>query len=168
MTVASLIVLFELSFQIHAYVFNIRRSATTHNQYFFHKNERRRLLPSSTELFQSDLKFLSVTEQFNNRHLLMLLAKVNDDDENLSAKIDETTRATSNKVSKKEGKERSGFLTALILGPPLLAKFGIVLMVKFLTDLVVFPLLFLYRICRLMKRKISGIFHRDEGTVNGA
>lgn len=38
---------------------------------------------------------------------------------------------------------------------PLILKFTIVLLVKFLTDVVVFPLLFLYRISRMTKNKLS-------------
>lgn len=64
-------------------------------------------------------------------------------------------------VTKKE-KERSGLITALILGPPLLAKFMVVLIVKFLTDIVVFPLLFLYRICKSAKNKVVGFFVKDD------
>lgn len=75
-----------------------------------------------------------------------------------SASIDEET--------KKSPKERSGFLTALILGPPLIAKFGIVLLVKLATDLVVFPLLFLYRICKIAKNKIASLFTSDD-MING-
>ena len=41
---------------------------------------------------------------------------------------------------------------------PLMAKFIVVLMVKFLTDVVVFPLLFLYRIVRSMKNKLFSFF----------
>ena len=94
-----------------------------------------------------------------------------EEDEDVAAKTKgaASAKSESKQVSKKEEKERSGFWTALILGPPLLAKFGIVLLVKFLTDLVVFPLLFLYRMCRLVKIKLMGVFRKDEeGKVNGA
>lgn len=51
--------------------------------------------------------------------------------------------------------ERSKGLTrTLFLFVPLLPKFVIVLIIKFLTDLVVFPLLLAYRFARLSKRKI--------------
>jgi len=55
-------------------------------------------------------------------------------------------------------KERSGFLTALIVGPPLIIKFAIVLLVKFLTDVVVFPILILYRFVKLCKIKVAAFF----------
>jgi len=83
----------------------------------------------------------------------------------------ETTEVSASESDQVEGKktkekERSGFLTALVLGPPLLAKFGIVLLVKFLTDLVVFPLLFLYRIIKSLKNKIVGLFVKKD-TMKG-
>ncbi len=68
-------------------------------------------------------------------------------------------------------KERSGFWTALVLAPPLLAKFGIVLLVKVITDLIVFPLLFLFRISKIVKNKFLGLFGKDDiyngNKVNG-
>jgi len=95
------------------------------------------------------------------------------DDEPTGSEVEASTVA---KVTKEEPvepkKQRSGFITALILGPPLIAKFGIVLVVKLLTDLVVFPLLFLYRICRLAKNKVIGLFKKDDAmngdTINGS
>lgn len=69
-------------------------------------------------------------------------------------------------------KERNGFWTAIILAPPLIAKFGIVLICKVITDLIVFPLLFLFRISKSAKNKIVGIFKKDDllngDSVNGA
>jgi len=58
-------------------------------------------------------------------------------------------------VMKKEvsAKTSGGMKNALLMGPPLLCKFVVVLVVKFLTDAVVFPLLFLYRFLRLAKNK---------------
>lgn len=64
-------------------------------------------------------------------------------------------------------KERNGFLTALIYGPPLIAKFGIVLLVKFVTDLVVFPLLLLYRLCKNAKNKVLGMIKGDDDVMKG-
>jgi len=67
-------------------------------------------------------------------------------------------------------KEGSGLVAALFLGPPLFAKFVIVLIVKFMTDLVVFPLLFLYRMARLGKNKILAMMGKGgdiKEKVNG-
>lgn len=98
-------------------------------------------------------------------------------DESNEEKHVETTKSdveVTNEVKEKgdKQKERSGLLTALIIGPPLVAKFGIVLLVKFLTDLVVFPLLFLYRMCKIVKNKVLGLFIREDpmkgDKVNGS
>ena len=51
-----------------------------------------------------------------------------------------------------------GFFLTLLLAPPLLAKFCIVLLVKFATDAVVYPTLFLWRLASRAKRKILGVF----------
>ena len=61
-----------------------------------------------------------------------------------------------------EEKPKSGFLTAVLLGPPLIAKFIIVLLVKFLTDLVVFPLLLLYRFARSIKKKLLKLIGKGD------
>ena len=55
---------------------------------------------------------------------------------------------------------RSSLSRTLVLAVPLLLKFVLVLMIKFLTDLVVFPLLFTYRGTRIMKRRIFKIWDR--------
>lgn len=76
-----------------------------------------------------------------------------------------TTTAAANTTKKKE---RSGFVTAMVMGPPLIFKFGIVLVVKVLTDLVVFPLLWLYRVCRLIKNKVMGLLPASvSSSING-
>lgn len=67
-------------------------------------------------------------------------------------------------------KEQNGFLTALVLAPPLIAKFGIVILVKVATDLVVFPLLYSYRFCKIVKNKLIGEQQQEQingETVNG-
>jgi hypothetical protein len=66
------------------------------------------------------------------------------------------------KTSKTNENRPSGWKNAIFMGPPLFAKFMIVLVVKFLTDLVVFPCLFLYRMARLMRNKIFNLIKRDE------
>lgn len=48
---------------------------------------------------------------------------------------------------------KGGLLKILFISVPLFCKFCIVLMVKFLTDLVVYPLLILYRLAHLTKQR---------------
>jgi len=91
-------------------------------------------------------------------------------DDGASTEIDQKPSSDEESAVGKE-KERSGFWTALVLAPPLLAKFGIVLLVKVITDLIVFPLLFLFRISKIVKNKFLGLFGKDDiyngNKVNG-
>ena len=63
---------------------------------------------------------------------------------------------------KKFDRDNSGLITALVMAPPLIAKFCIVLLVKFLTDVVVYPTLFLFRVGKKLKNKILGRPDDDE------
>ncbi|GKY94781.1 hypothetical protein MPSEU_000443200 [Mayamaea pseudoterrestris] len=85
----------------------------------------------------------------------------NDDD----IALDETRQA---RTSNSQGAPSGGVARTLLLAAPLFFKFVIVLCIKFLTDLVVFPLLFLYRMARLVKRKIlKAVFPNDDKAKNG-
>ena len=64
----------------------------------------------------------------------------------------------------KDESRRYGFSPTLI--PTLLFKFAIVLCIKFATDVIVFPSLFLYRLARLGKRKIVRGFNNLFGSIN--
>ena len=72
-------------------------------------------------------------------------------------------------TNKKVDNNNKGF--SLILIPTLLFKFTIVLLVKFATDIVVFPLLWLYRLARLVKRKfirgLKKVFGKSGSGKNG-
>jgi cytoskeletal protein RodZ len=72
------------------------------------------------------------------------------------------TAATSNKS---KSPSKTGF--SLILLPTLLLKFTIVLIVKFATDVVVYPLLYLYRWGRMGKKKIVRSVGRLFGKGSG-
>jgi hypothetical protein len=63
----------------------------------------------------------------------------------------------SSKSDKKQQLPSGGLTRTLLLAVPLFCKFVMVLMIKFLTDLVVFPLLFLYRMARKVKRGLVRI-----------
>lgn len=54
--------------------------------------------------------------------------------------------------------EPRSLLRTIILTVPLFCKFCVVLAIKFVTDLIVFPLLFLYRLAGLTKRRILKMF----------
>lgn len=71
----------------------------------------------------------------------------------------------ANPATPMDESKSTGF--SLILLPILLFKFTIVLLVKFATDIVVYPTLFLYRIARLGKRKVlTSLFGKKDGRLN--
>jgi hypothetical protein len=53
----------------------------------------------------------------------------------------------------------SGVTRTLLLAVPLFCKFVLVLMIKFVTDLIVYPLLLLYRGARITKRRVLRMFN---------
>jgi hypothetical protein len=78
---------------------------------------------------------------------------------------DVAAAATANKnntLSKRQRNDvnQGGIARTILVAIPLMCKFCLVLIIKFMTDLVVFPLLFLYRIARLSKRKLLQMFGR--------
>ncbi len=65
--------------------------------------------------------------------------------------------------------EKRSITKTVLLTVPLFCKFVIVLLIKFVTDLIVFPLLFLYRLAGTAKRyllKKLGLFKKID-KVNG-
>lgn len=68
----------------------------------------------------------------------------------------EPTQVTSPKS--KDEPMRGGISRTIVLAVPLMLKFVVVLLIKFLTDLVVFPLLLLYRFARRTKRRVLRLF----------
>jgi hypothetical protein len=58
-----------------------------------------------------------------------------------------------------DGVSSSGVTRTLLLAVPLFCKFVLVLMIKFVTDLIVYPLLLLYRGARITKRRVLRMFN---------
>ena len=54
--------------------------------------------------------------------------------------------------------EPRSLIKTIVLTVPLFCKFCVVLAIKFVTDLIVFPLLFLYRLAGLAKRRMLKMF----------
>lgn len=70
-----------------------------------------------------------------------------------------STNATStNSEASNSLGTRSSVSRTLLLAIPLMMKFALVLLIKFLTDLVVFPILLTYRAARLSKRRLVRIW----------
>lgn len=57
--------------------------------------------------------------------------------------------------------EKRGVTATILLAVPLLIKFVIVLAIKIATDLVVLPLLLLYRLVRLAKRRFLKLIGKE-------
>jgi len=64
-------------------------------------------------------------------------------------------------MSDGEKKKKKSTSTSVLFTVPLFFKFIAVLCIKFLTDAVVFPSLFLYRLLRRIKRKTISFFRQD-------
>lgn len=118
----------------------------------------------------------SPTCKLNQKQLRMTSSSSSNDNkdeeaETSSTEIVENKSDVGNKKSIATNSEavdnRSALFNALVIGPPLIAKFGVVILVKIATDLVVFPLLFLYRFCNMMKKKVVGLFRPKEELLNG-
>jgi hypothetical protein len=83
------------------------------------------------------------------------------DDTDDLAKSTETP-AEASEPSTVPSQKSWGVTKTILLTVPLFFKFLVVLVIKFMTDLVVFPLLFSYRMCRRAKRKVLGVFRKTK------
>jgi hypothetical protein len=63
--------------------------------------------------------------------------------------------------------ENKNAKTNRLLTLPLLIKFVAVLFIKFVTDVVVFPALLLYRMAHILKRTLTSLFKIDDAARNG-
>lgn len=116
--------------------------------------------------FLQSARITKTTTTTINRKIYNMQSSSNSDDGisntngNNDIELKDTTNTTtaSNKQKQQQQKRGlgggGGLKNALIMGPPLILKFLVVLIVKFLTDVIVFPLLYLYRFIRLIKHKI--------------
>lgn len=72
----------------------------------------------------------------------------------------QTTNDSKTEQSENVEKKRT---RTVLLTIPLFCKFVVVLLLKFATDLVVYPLLFLYRLAGILKRKIKSLLGFGDG-----
>mmetsp|Transcript_7666 Transcript_7666/g.11001 ORF Transcript_7666/g.11001 Transcript_7666/m.11001 type:complete len:162 (+) Transcript_7666:81-566(+) len=79
---------------------------------------------------------------------------------------DDEIENNKNPAEEREKAEGFGPLTAALLAVPLVCKFVIVLLIKFMTDLVVYPLLLLYRLARMTKNKFLRLIGKDDKDSN--
>lgn len=109
---------------------------------------------------QSRCTRYTATPSFTTRYNEEYDAAASSNDEKNKKK----SKSIKTQAKEDDSSSTSGLRNALIMGPPLFLKFCVVLIVKFLTDVIIFPLLFLYRILRLMKVRIFLLFRRGEKT----
>jgi hypothetical protein len=83
-----------------------------------------------------------------------------DDTDDLAKSTETPTEASE--PAKVPSQKSWGVTKTILLTVPLFFKFLVVLVIKFMTDLVVFPLLFSYRMCRRAKRKVLGVFSKSK------
>jgi hypothetical protein len=122
----------------------------------------------STQRSLSQRTQIQMTEDSNNDDEADITPSPIVEVDSSSAQSSASTSTGTGTGTPTKKKERSGFVTAMVMGPPLIFKFGIVLVVKVLTDLVVFPLLWLYRVCRLIKTKVLGLLPASvSSSING-
>lgn len=173
MTVLSFSLFFLTTYTSHAFTIKTPSSTTS-----LHQQKNNIISPcSQSHLFRStlssSLSSLSSSSKFDKLLIIPRLQMTTDNnqDNNNNDEEDTTSTASSDIVDEnvksikssttntfKDNDNRNAIITALVLGPPLIAKFGIVILVKIATDLVVFPLLFTYRFLNLMKNKVVGLF----------
>mmetsp|Transcript_26516 Transcript_26516/g.37376 ORF Transcript_26516/g.37376 Transcript_26516/m.37376 type:complete len:170 (-) Transcript_26516:298-807(-) len=84
------------------------------------------------------------------------------------AKDENDDEKTPTPAEEREKAEGFGPLTAALIAVPLFCKFIIVLVIKFLTDLVVYPLLLLYRLARMTKNKLLKLGGKDDDDQKSA
>mmetsp|Transcript_42038 Transcript_42038/g.61674 ORF Transcript_42038/g.61674 Transcript_42038/m.61674 type:complete len:164 (+) Transcript_42038:39-530(+) len=145
----SIVAITLLSSTTAAYTLNIKTAASTATCQLQPKSSA-----GTSRLFSA---LPTRNRNFFSRGSISLSAGAEDEDEATDAEENDKTLPIT---VESKGTE-SGFKNAILMGPPLLFKFCIVLVVKFLTDIVVFPLLFLYRFVRLTKAKVLSVFGKD-------
>ena len=118
----------------------------------------------------SDSPSLSLVRSETNRirQQSLVLSTPSDDADDLAKPTDESvpavepsqlsTNDSSTTASSAPPKKSWGVTKTILLTVPLFFKFLVVLVIKFMTDLIVFPLLVSYRMCRRAKRKVLGMF----------
>jgi hypothetical protein len=108
--------------------------------------------------------FADLQEMKHSPKQFHVMSKLDDEDKSdevtsLKSPTTISNDAKSNTVASKDSApSRGGLSRTLVLALPLMLKFVIVLIIKFMTDLVVFPLLLLYRFARLTKRRVLRLF----------
>ena len=76
----------------------------------------------------------------------------------------QNVESSKEKKEKDSEGESKGVTRTVLLTVPLFCKFVVVLLLKFVTDLIVFPLLFLYRLAGIGKRRFFKMIGKESDT----
>jgi hypothetical protein len=103
--------------------------------------------------------------------LLLFLSSSNTNDKETTSEAAETSNANprpaAGAADLEDDEVSSNSVTrTLFLAVPLFCKFVLVLMIKFVTDLIVYPLLLLYRSARMGKRRVLRLFRGTAANGN--
>jgi hypothetical protein len=132
----------------------------------YHRYEQRRSLISQLQM-TTDENISEEEQTLEKKDVSQSDATATKDDSTTT----NTSEDTTNVVSNNNKQDKSGRLVALLLLPTLLLKFTVVLVVKFATDVVVYPMLYMYRWARMGKRAVlrglSRLFGKDGGEKGG-
>ena len=124
----------------------------------------------ATHMTKSEDEITEETKNMGNKSdasdAAVVSSGINGDDTAAAVASKTTTTIPNNGSTKASSTSSTGF--SLILLPILLFKFTIVLLVKFATDIVVYPILYFYRMVKLGKRKISAVLlpGKKDGSLN--
>ena len=78
-----------------------------------------------------------------------------------------SSSSSEDTTNDKSAEEETRGVAKTILLVPLFCKFVVVLVIKFITDLIVFPLLFLYRLAGIVKRRLLKMIGKGGQEING-
>jgi hypothetical protein len=122
---------------------------------------------SEDEITEETNNILGYTSDATDAASAVVSSGINGDDSAAAAGAiltNDATTSPTNDSKARSSSSSSGF--SLILFPILLFKFTIVLLVKFASDIVVFPMLYLYRVIKLGKRKILSALLKKKNDGN--
>ena len=121
--------------------------------------------PLKTSSIQTSSSYLFSNSRSNRNNAVFMTEEPKDQEEETN-----TTDVQSTSKSEDDDEEKRGVTRTILLTVPLFCKFVIVLLIKFVTDLIVFPLLFLYRLAGIGKRKFFKLIGKGPDTsekING-
>lgn len=111
----------------------------------------------------SSTRLSSTRSRPKARHSALWMTKKEDEEIK-----NDTVANNSNPSSSNAGVDQPiGMAKGILLGVPLFMKLCVVLIIKFIMDVCVFPVLFLYKGLKYVQRKVVKMFQDEPSVVNG-